>query len=216
MVRCVVFDFDGTLVDSNGIKRQGFFDVAGEFENGVEIMERTLAREDAGDRYRTCQLFAEAIGQEGLSAELAERYTRQCEEMIERAPEIKGAGAALEGLQALGLSLYINSATPQEPLREVVERRGMSTMFRDVLGSPLSKSDHLRAIMEAEGLTENEVLMVGDGEPDRAAALDIGCPFVGITNTGNAFEQTPSIVIEDLNDLLSHVETLKTGSGVPH
>jgi len=48
-IRSVVFDFDGTLVDSNAIKRQMFFETTSSLGNISDIVEQILKKE-SGDR----------------------------------------------------------------------------------------------------------------------------------------------------------------------
>ena len=35
-LKCLVFDFDGTIVQSNDIKRRTFFEIAADYEDGEE------------------------------------------------------------------------------------------------------------------------------------------------------------------------------------
>lgn len=201
MIRCVVFDFDGTLVDSNRIKRRGFLDVADGYPNGPTLMKGILERDDAGDRFWIFDRFAEALSMEISSEELAGRYTRSCEEQISVAPEIPGTTAALRELRLAGRGLYVNSATPVEPLRKLIDLRGMASWFDGVFGAPKGKVENLETIMAGRGCARSETVMVGDGESDRVAAEQVGCRFIGIRNDLNNFSKSPVELIDDLWDL---------------
>ena len=56
MIRCVAFDFDGTLVLSNEIKGGFFFEVASNFPGGKSCMESILL-DQSGDRYAIINKF---------------------------------------------------------------------------------------------------------------------------------------------------------------
>ena len=79
MIRCAVFDFDGTLVMSNDIKREGFFAVTAEIAGGRAAMEALLA-DPPGDRYAIFAAFAARFGLD--AGELAEAYGAWCEAAI--------------------------------------------------------------------------------------------------------------------------------------
>ena len=49
--KCIVFDFDGTLVNSNSIKRDTFFEIAAQVSDSEHIMEEVLHRSAGKDRY---------------------------------------------------------------------------------------------------------------------------------------------------------------------
>ena len=113
MIRCVVFDFDGTLVDSNAIKRDSFLAVVEDLPGGIEVMNRILRR--SGDATR-CQIFDRFVADIGVderlrsirSAEMVQAYTARCFTKICQANEIPGARAALESLYGMGLRLLIS------------------------------------------------------------------------------------------------------------
>lgn len=177
MIRCVVFDFDGTLVLSNDIKREGFFAVVAERPRGLEGMARILAN-PPGDRYAIFRRFAEEAGDD--PCELAVRYSSWCEERILVCPERPGASLALAELRRAGISVHVNSATPAAPLRSVVLRRYGVGSFDGVHGGHGAKRENLEAILRREQLLPSSLAMVGDGIDDRDAALGVGCHFVGV------------------------------------
>lgn len=177
MIRCVVFDFDGTLVLSNDIKREGFFAAVAERPDGPERMARILAC-PPGDRYAIFRRFAE--GTEDDANELAARYSSWCEERILVSPERPGASVALAQLRGAGIRVHVNSATPTAPLRSVVLRRYGEGSFDGVHGGHGAKRENLEAILRQEQLLPSSLAMVGDGIDDRDAALTVGCQFVGV------------------------------------
>jgi len=200
MIRCVVFDFDGTLVMSNDIKRQGFLEVAGGFDKGPERMKAILAA-PRGDRAAILRCFAEEIGAQAEVEDLVYRYTAWCEERILFCPERPGAAQALGRLRRAGLRIHLNSATPTEALQSLVDRRYAPGTFDGVHGGHGVKVGNLRAIQAAEGVQAKEVAMVGDGVDDRAAAEELGCVFVGVNQGTLSHESGCGRLLDDLGGL---------------
>ena len=77
-------------------------------------------------------------------------------------------------------SVYISSNTPEVALRDLVERRGWLPLVDAVYGYPRRKGDTVRQIVSDCGGRGDDVLVVGDGVSDEAAARDNGCVFVAV------------------------------------
>jgi len=218
MIRCVGFDFDGTLVQSNAIKRQAFYQTARLLGEGLDALVDDVLRDVRGDRYAILRELAvraaargplpASPGERAWPERLADEYTRICEDEIARCPVVPGALEALEALGRRGCALFINSATPTAPLVAVVARRGLNRHFRAVLGNDAGKIENLRHGLALAGATPDELLFVGDGEADRAAAEAIGCRFVGVSNEFSDFRKPPAHVVADLHGLDAYVERL--------
>jgi phosphoglycolate phosphatase len=211
MTLCVVFDFDGVLVDSNGGKRQAYFDIFAPLgPQSVAAVEAVLDGDVDSDRFQLIRRIltmlrvdgglAAPIALDALVTQYAERYNDICEEHAATCPEVRGASAALAHL-AVSHPLYVSSATPEVPLRRIVERRGWSRFFRDVLGRPRGKTENLRLIMEREAVKGADVVVVGDGRRDLDSARLAGARFVGIRNAFNDFEPGTLLLLHDLRRL---------------
>jgi phosphoglycolate phosphatase-like HAD superfamily hydrolase len=105
------------------------------------------------------------------------------------------------------MPLYVLSATPEEPLRRIVERRGWTGYFQDVLGRPGSKAEHLRAVLTREGIAGGDLLMVGDGKRDVDAARHVGTRFIGVRSAFNDFDRMPLVLLDDLTALPDLIES---------
>lgn len=217
MIRCVAFDFDGTLVDSNEIKRRAFFEVVSDHDPEGSVVAEVLDEIRPGNRFAVAREIARLLIErgtlpddrrvEGLVHGWVEAYTRRCEEAISRCPEIPGATAALESLAARGIALYVNSATPEAPLLRLLRLRSMDRHFRRAYGGPPSKLANLRSIREDAGVALEELLFVGDGEDDRRAAEAFGCHFAGVVRPRrDSFAREPRHRIADLSGLAAVVE----------
>jgi phosphoglycolate phosphatase len=179
----VAFDFDGTLVDSNAIKRGTYFDVLAAVPGGRAVLDEVLSRYPGADRHGVLTRAHEELrarGAAGLppASEWVDAYSRLCEERVIACDEIPGAGAALAEL-ARGHALYLASATPEDALVRVVAGRGWSNRFAGVYGGPRSKVENLERIAVRQRVRAEEIVYVGDGAVDREAAAAFGCAFFG-------------------------------------
>ncbi len=182
-IRCVVFDFDGTLVESNPIKRGTYFEILAETPGSGAVVETVLRENPGADRHRVLACAHEVLSSRGASPlppleALVDAYSRICEERVAACPPLPGALETLESLRATH-ALSLDSATPTEALERVIEKRGWRNFFRGVLGGPVSKLDNLRSIAQREGVAAGEMAYVGDGPADREAAATFGCRFLG-------------------------------------
>jgi phosphoglycolate phosphatase len=217
MTLCVVFDFDGVLVDSNAVKRQAYFDIFSHLGSRTgPTVEAVLDGDVDGDRFQLIRQIVIRLREDSallpagtldaLVALYAERYNDICEEHAATCAEIRGASNTLARL-AVSHPLYVSSATPENPLRRIVERRGWSGFFRDVLGRPRTKAENLRLIMEREEVDGGAMVVVGDGRRDLDAARLVGARFVGVRNTFNDFEPGALLLIDDLLGLSDLIDS---------
>ena len=212
MIGCVVFDFDGTLVVSNEIKYEVFFEVTNHLPGSRALLTKILADPDVGDRFDVFRHLVSLIEAESgvlnSAQSLVNEYTSATEELIAAAPEVPGTTTTLETLATRGFRLAISSATPANALKKLVSRRKIGHFFSHVLGTPGSKEEHLTKIFALESFKPNETLLVGDSDVDRRAAKHVGCQFVGLGNDCDRFLTKPECLIKDLSDLLITIDEI--------
>lgn len=204
-IKLFAFDFDGTLVQSNGIKAKAYFDVVsaqcGGDESVLSGLKNILDENRAVDRYGIFAMLAEKFPH--LVAEkLAHGYSNQCRDLILNAPEVPGAGDLLKEIKRSENLCVINSATPQDRLREIVPQMDIYRYCDEVLGAPKSKTENLRFLMSKFNISAEQILVIGDGQNDCDAARNIGAYFYGIHNEHSDLKKDENILHDDLTDLL--------------
>ena len=201
-IKCVVFDFDGTLVKSNDIKKGEFFAIARFYPGGEAQMSAILEEPKPGDRYQVLASFRRRMISLGATFmpscdDLAEKYSVEVEKKILAADEIPGALDVLRNLKNMNIPAYLNSATPVGALIKIINQSKFSGYFKGIFGSPLSKAGAINLVLKNENLSSCNVLMVGDNIDDQKAALETGANFLGIRNSYSNFDPTPDLVTED-------------------
>ena len=213
-VSVIAFDLDGTLIDSNPMKRRGFDHVFAEFKDGPEIVARVLETHRKAFRTVVIRLVLaqlHAVGALGCEPtdervfELAARYNRFCIDGASTCPAMPGVDAMLPVLARL-LPLYVNTATAHEAVGEVLRRRNWSGHFTRLFGFPPGKVENLRAIAADARISCDSLLLIGDDDQDFLAAEECGCPFIGIVSPHAHFSRVPSRVITDFKELPAFLE----------
>jgi phosphoglycolate phosphatase-like HAD superfamily hydrolase len=219
MTSCVVFDFDGVLVDSNAVKRRAYGEIFADRAASTAVVESVLESNTEDDRFGVIRAILQGLaGKKGegssqldqLVSQYAERYNAICEEHAATCAEVRGASSALTRLSRQH-PLYIISATPEEPLRRIVTRRGWSRYFRDVLGRPRNKRENLAQVMRQETLEGSQIVFVGDGRRDLDTAREAGCRFIGVRNEFNDFDAAGLTMVDDLTQLPTLIERVEAG-----
>ena len=184
LFRAVVFDMDGTLVDSVGIKTWAFGKLYEKYGQDVvdavvsyHLKHQGISRFEKFRHWQTeilAEPYTKAVGEL-----LSQQFNHLVLDAIVRAPYIRGAQEFLEKYYER-LPLFVASATPEAELHEIVFRRGMKKYFQGVYGSPASKGEIINRISTYNRWKPTEVLMVGDAASDCEGANNAGASFVAI------------------------------------
>ena len=179
-MRIVVFDFDGTLVDSNTIKKNMFYKFSSFDKGGTEIMKHMLETV-AGNRYTIWDAYLRERDGTSYDASIVpsivEEFNLAVNKAVAQASEMPGAIQLLDKLEKSGIRLIVSSATPLKDLKSILEQRRWIDRFNLIFGSPSTKYETLNFLSNAYGITANEIAVVGDGKDDRESAGMFGCKF---------------------------------------
>ncbi len=193
-MKVVVFDFDGVIIPSEGIKQSGYSWIFSEY--GEDVPEHAIkeAREEfknaRGDRYDIIRSILLRIGIGGDVEQKVATYADRFNEIVngkinafEVSEEVKKTLLNL----SKRYSLYVNSNTPDEALEQALTKLGIRAYFKNVYGSSTSKVESLRRIAEIERAEAPDVVFIGDGTGDELAAREFGCAFIGIATQVNGW-----------------------------
>lgn len=179
----IVFDFDGVLVESVDIKTRAFAELYRPYGEAIvsQVVDYHLAHGGVS-RYEKFHYFHEKLLNTPLPSEkeeqLAENFSQLVMEAVVKAPWVTGAKDFLIAWHDR-IPLFVASGTPEEELKQIIARRGMSQFFRAVRGAPTTKGQILSEIIKASGYDAGRILMVGDAMSDYEGAEFVGAAFLG-------------------------------------
>lgn len=184
--KAVLFDLDGTLLDSlPGIRHsaEAAFAECGLPMNGVDL--RALI----GPPIRTILARMARIDADGgLSEEQLDRLVRAFRlsydsEGWRMTPHYDGAADLLRALRGVGRRLFVVSNKPRRISGKILENGGTLDLFEEIVTldsrNPAysGKREMMHSLMERHGLDPQECLMVGDTMEDATAASESGMKF---------------------------------------
>jgi phosphoglycolate phosphatase-like HAD superfamily hydrolase len=182
-----IFDCDGVLLDSNGLKIQAFqkvLELNGFRPEVVAAGSDWQSKSFGTSRYR---LFTELLsGRFGapppvtLERLLAD-FGAECAKGYLDVPETPAIRSVLPVLAGRA-RLYVASGSDEIELREVFKRRDLARHFDQIFGSPHTKVENVERIAKTHqtifGRKPAKILFVGDAIADLEAANATGCHFV--------------------------------------
>lgn len=204
----IVFDFDGVLVESTDVKTRAFAALYAGYGPDIERQVVEYHLKHAGiSRYRKFQYYQEQLLGVPYSStdgeQLSVRFSQQVVDAIVQVPYVPGARNILEC--CLGKRpMFVASGTPEHELREIIERRQMTSYFVSVHGSPATKAEILQALIRTHGFSAPRVLMVGDALADLEGAEQAGTAFIGRVAGHNPFPSAIETVV-DLTQLAAYL-----------
>lgn len=209
-VKVIVFDFDGVLVDSVKLKHNALKDNFIEFGEtfAKDVFDHHLKYGDT--RYQSAEYAKSKLtdANEDFVEKYVKKYTKNVKDKILKMSLNKGGDAVLLDL-VKRFPLYISSGTPEVELNDILRKKTMSHIFQGIYGSPDSKEEHLRKIIEAEHVDPKNILFIGDMHTDYEAAKNMGCQFLGINIDTTTIEDSIE-TIEELMDILEFVKKRNT------
>lgn len=206
--RGFVFDFDGTLVDSNAIKQQGFKACFFEFPGRLEEILAYCRGHNHTPRWDKFRHVYEQILGFAYTPEIEQQLSRRFEQattlQITQAPEIPFAEEFLRRVCKIYWTGLL-SATPGPILEEILKGRGWKGFFQRIQGAPVRKSAWLRELKGQMGWKPGELLFFGDTPEDVQAARDAECGFIAV---GDALaSRSLSARVTSYEPLLKELET---------
>jgi phosphoglycolate phosphatase len=218
----LIFDFDGTLVDTRlditnavndmlarfGKPRKGVEEVTSYVGDGiVKIVERSMGTvgagiEETGDKESGTP--GASLG-EAVSV-FRESYARR---LLENTAPYPGVLEALAGLDGRVKAILTNKA--YEYTKAISDGLGLTPHFALILGGDSVKSrkpatEGVELILDRTGIPRERAVMIGDGPNDVLTAKNAGIPSIYVTygfNPPRAVESlAPDFIIDDPREII--------------
>ncbi|WP_445398725.1 HAD family hydrolase [Zobellella sp. An-6] len=204
----VIFDWDGTLMDS--VARIVACMQAAAAECGLPVPEAGAVRDIIGLSLRLAfpLLFGPLAEEEAEALLLA--YRRHYLELNGTpSPLFEGAADTVAGLHQSGYRLAVATGKAREGLDRVLLETGLGRYFHALRGADQARSKPhplmLEQILDELRLTPAQAVMVGDSSYDLAMAEAIGMDRIGVTYGVHGqdvlCQHAPLTLIDDIRQL---------------
>jgi len=189
MLKGIIFDFDGVIVESVQVKTDAFASLYEQY--GDNIVTKVIEHHEANggmSRFEKIKLYHgfylnKAITNEEIE-ELASQFSKLVVQKVIDSPYVPGVFQYIQKCYKK-YNLFISTGTPTNEIKQILNARDIAEYFIEIHGSPEKKSVHITQIISKYNYHPEELIFYGDANTDINAAKQAGVPFVLIKNSFN-------------------------------
>ena len=187
MIKNILFDFDGVILDSMPIREYGFRKIFEKFDD--ELVERLLEFHNANgglSRYVKIRYFYEELLKSSISDDDVNKIANDFslimkKELIDKKYLIKQTLEFLEQ-KSSSYNLNIVSGSDEKELRYLCKELGVDKYFHSIHGSPTHKNNLVENVLKDYNYNLDETILIGDSINDYEASEINGIEFYGYNN----------------------------------
>lgn len=214
MIKNIIFDFDGVLVESVNVKTEAFKQLYMAFGDAIvtEVEAYHLANGGMSRfdkiRYYHTQLLKQPITDEQVG-EWADKFSEIVLQRVIEADEVVGAKQFLDE-ESTDFNCWIITGTPTNEIIHIVQEKKWENYFRGIHGSPQNKKYWVEYLKSTFDLRTSETVFVGDALADYEAACLAGFHFILRKTEENKyfFNDFSGISIENISFLKQAIASL--------
>tara|TARA_Y100001970_G_C14032106_1_gene749193 strand:+ start:364 stop:1014 length:651 start_codon:yes stop_codon:yes gene_type:complete len=204
MIKNIIFDFDGVILDSTKIKSDAFLELYKDYSEDIQKKIYKYHNENLGiDRYKKIHFFHNNFLNSKINKTELNKLTMNFSSIvfnkIINCQFVEGAREFLEKNKE-NYNFFISSGTPQNELKKIIKLKKIDKFFKNIYGSPLSKDKHIKIIKNKYDIKESESIFIGDANIDQITAKNNNLYFIGINSINNLFDDE-KYTMSDLKNL---------------
>jgi HAD superfamily hydrolase (TIGR01509 family) len=211
----VLFDVDGTLVDSNYLHVHAWHRAFA--DEGVSVEAWRIHRSIGMDGSTLVGTLAEHADEDTRTRlkDLHSRYYKETSSLLRRLP---GARELLERVEALGLQVVLATSAPDDELSILREVLACDDLVSAVTSSAdvdtaKPQPDIIQVALDRAGVDAKHAVFVGDAVWDVEACQRAGVPTIALLSGGVSRGELETAgaeaVFENPRDLIDHIDSTR-------
>ena len=187
MIRNILFDFDGVILDSMKIKGDGFMELFKEYEpKYLNLLEQFHYANGGISRFEKIKYFFNVLLEKKITEEKVLEYANKFsniihEKLFDKSNLIRETIDFIE-LNYKNYNLHIVSGAEHKELNSICTKFKLNKYFLSIEGSPTKKVDLVKYIIIKKGYLQDETILIGDSINDYEAAKNNEIKFYGFNN----------------------------------
>ncbi|MEV9499461.1 HAD family hydrolase [Aliarcobacter butzleri] len=187
MIKNVLWDFDGVILDSMKIKGSGFTKLFEKYDSeSVKLLEEYHYKNGGVSRFEKIKYFFNEILQENITEDeisiLAKKFGKIIEQRIYDKSNLIHDSLDFIKNNYLKYNFHIVSGAEHRELNSLCKYFDLKKYFITINGSPIKKNILIKSIIEKYDYNKEETILIGDAITDYNAAKDNNISFYGYNN----------------------------------
>lgn len=208
----VLFDIDGTLVDSNYLHVHAW--VHAFHDVGIAADAWRIHRSIGMDGDTLVDTLSDGASDD-VQKRLKDLHSQYYEELCPLLRVLPGGRAILERVASMGLQVVFATSAPEDELkilRRVLDSDSVVSAITSSADVDTAKPDPgiVGVALERAGVTSDRAVFVGDAVWDAKASARAGVPSIGLLSGGTSREELTDAgageVFADAAELLAHID----------